>query len=115
MRVSHQYEAMSVSAIINVCGDLFRCHGGGQSCGTLWYRGVGSVGYALQPSVYRGQFDGEERNLVIDFMARARPCASADVPGSAEHGHWLCLMQHCGLPTRLLDWSESLLVATFFA
>src|SRR5262249_22734873 len=38
-----------------------------------------------------------------------------DLPGKGNAFEWLALMQHHGAPTRLLDWTYSLHVATHFA
>jgi len=81
----------------------------------LWWRGQASIKWQLLPKVYRmSALDIYEANALASFM-RLAPTRHAACPGPDELGRWLFLGQHYGLPTRLLDWSESPLIALYFA
>ena len=79
-----------------------------------WWRGQEDASWKLAPSLYRRELADSESNLIVRFRlmagARYHKC-----PGPDDFFGWLFLMQHYCLPTRLLDWSESPLVALYFA
>lgn len=79
-----------------------------------WWRGQADKGWNLCPSLYWRELGQKETNMTVRFrtMARAR---HVNCPQNQDVFSWLFLMQHYRLPTRLLDWSESPLVALFFA
>jgi hypothetical protein len=81
----------------------------------VWWRGQADAGWGLRPSVFRRDGGANfERNTVRRFAQRARS-RHANCPQLNDLVSWLFLMQHYRAPTRLLDWTESPLVALFFA
>ncbi len=82
--------------------------------GHPWFRGHTDASWSLLPSVHRSFSSTDEIRFTNQFRIWA-PMRYSKCPEPDDLANWLCLMQHFGLPTRLLDWTASPLVAAYFA
>jgi hypothetical protein len=89
--------------------------------GVYIFRGQASSEWALEPSFDRcfKALDKAQRLRVHDRLLELfrKECEGMDVPKDiwSVYLNALALGQHYGLPTKLLDWTESPYVASFFA
>ena len=82
---------------------------------TIWYRGVSNQDLPLLPTLYRDGLNiplSDELYLLNKFKQNAHQFLTERPQGEWE---WMLLGRHHGLPSRLLDWTESLLAGAFFA
>ena len=82
------------------------------------YRGHANIGWEVKPSIgrhHKGDWSEVlmwEKESLQDFKKRSLPYLKAQPSSDIE---WLCLMQHHGCSTRLIDFTTNPLIALFFA
>ncbi|KPA98912.1 FRG domain-containing protein [Pseudomonas asplenii] len=88
---------------------------------SLWYRGIGNASHALIPSLFRhktsvtkADYSRLEQELNATFKMRGFPYTES-YKWQGDSWAQLFFMQHYRVPTRLLDWSGSPLIALHFA
>jgi hypothetical protein len=89
-----------------------------QTSEILWFRGTVDAGYPLMPTLMRytcrqsrTDHDALEQELFFEFQARTPDLRLRNL----SDWDYLFYGRHYGVPTRLLDWTDTLGVAVYFA
>lgn len=102
-----------LATYIHLVTELHKVSGLTQATSQLWFRGQSDRTWDLLPTIYRNRnLNYFEREMIRDFKLLSNELVSKKPANELE---WLFLMQHYGMQTRLLDWSESHLVALYFS
>jgi len=83
-----------------------------QGCPDPYFRGHSDARWKLLPQLARRGFGYQEE---VRLYCRFRALGSHLFPPDFSSWDVLFLMRHHGIPTRLLDWTESFAIALYFA
>lgn len=115
-----QYIVSNVEEYLSLVDDLNKKADSGNTS-KLWYRGIKAAGYDLLPTLMRGDLNA---NLELKYLSKFKSLANPYLQttpgfpfdqGLPSYWGWLFLMQHYGVATRIMDWSQDALVALIFA
>jgi hypothetical protein len=85
--------------------------------GRCVFRGVSDAKWDLETSLDRcaRYHHAEAESILIESFERSLPTVKTSLPPTADRVSWMALMRHYGLPSRLLDCTECISVAAYFA
>jgi hypothetical protein len=108
-----EHQVRSVAELVRKACEIRDLWIEGPSYFDPWFRGHAKASWCLEPKIFRLDLLEVEHEIRSEFERRASQYSLEPVP--MDEWGWLFLMQHYGAPTRLLDWTDSVLVALFFA
>ncbi|WP_434954024.1 FRG domain-containing protein [Paenibacillus polymyxa] len=81
----------------------------------VWFRGHSHSEFQLHSGLFRKEYDSLETYIHLEALSYRKFLNLGHLHHTERDWNLLYLMQHHGVRTRLLDWSESFTTALFFA